>query len=224
MDVVGQSGLQEQAWRGTAFGTVAADFDLDGWPEIAFVNGLVRRAIPGQTPVADGVDPWWARYAQRAQLFANSRGKFRDISAENPAFCGEASVGRTLAMADLDDDGAMDLITANIGGPARVYRNIAPKRGHWLKLRLIDPAHGGRDAIGAEVRFKAGERTFWNVLQPATSYLASNEPALHFGLGPVEKPGNAEVVWPDGERESFVIGSVDRVIILKKAAGERLPP
>lgn len=139
----------------------------------------------------------------------------------NPAFCGEASVGRSLAAGDLDNDGAIDLVLANVGGPVRLYRNIRPNRGHWLKLRLINPQHGGRDAIGAEVRFRADGRQHWNVLQPATSYLASNEPALHFGLGNISNISDVEVLWPEGERELFKIGGVNRLVQLRKGEGTR---
>ena len=224
MDVIALSGMQQQHWRGTGFGTVAADFDLDGWPDIALVNGLVRRATPGQTPVLAGVDPWWGRYAQRAQLFVNAGGQLRDVSLENSAFCGEAAVGRSLAIGDLDNDGAPDLVLGSIAGPVQIYRNAVKNRGHWLKVRLIDPALGGRDAIGAEARFKAGGRVYWSVLQPATSYLVSNDPTLQFGLGKIESVDRAEVVWPDGEMESFPIGKTDRQVVLKKGSGGMSKP
>src|SRR5688572_32048596 len=36
-------GLVNPAWRGTGFGAVFVDFDHDGWEDLAFVNGLVKR-------------------------------------------------------------------------------------------------------------------------------------------------------------------------------------
>ncbi|MDB6032329.1 MAG: hypothetical protein JWM16_2667, partial [Verrucomicrobiales bacterium] len=183
-DSVAMAGLQKQGWRGTGFGTVLADFNCDGSIDLAFVNGLVRRAAPGQTPVAPGIGPWWARYAQKAQVFANDgQGRFEDVSGANPGFCGQAMVGRSLAIGDLNNDGALDLVACGSGGPARLMRNVASGRGHWLRLRLLDPSHGNRDAIGAEITVEALGKRWWTVLQPATSYLASNDPAVHVGLG-----------------------------------------
>lgn len=220
-DAVSQSGLQQQAWRGTGFGAVAADFNLDGWPDIAIANGLIRRGPSAQEPVASGVNPWWRRYAQRQQIFLNRDGRFEDAAAANPNFCGEASVGRSLAIGDLDADGRPDLVLGNAGGPAEIFHNIARPGGNWIQLRLIETGLGGRDAIGAELRVTAGNRAWRGVLQPASSYCASQEPALHFGLGATNRLDRAEVIWASGEIETFAIGEVNRAITLKKGEGER---
>ena len=219
-DRIGTSGLQQQAWRGTGFGAVLADFDGDGAIDLAIANGLVRRLTPGQTPVQKGVHPFWQRYAQRAQLFAgDGAGKFRDVSPANSGFSGNALVGRSLAVGDLDNDGAPDLILCGSGGPARVFQNVSPKRGNWLKLRLLDPAHGNRDAIGSEVIVRAGAKRWWALAQPATSYLASNDPILHFGLGPSSTVDEIEVTWPEGGREKFQGGPANRLVLIRKGEG-----
>jgi hypothetical protein len=221
LDQIGTSGLQSQSWRGTGFGTVFADFNSDGAPDLASANGLVRRIFKNQTPIAPGVESWWSRYAQKSQLFINEGGgKFRDLSPVQPAFCGDAMIGRSLAVGDLNNDGAPDLILCSVGGPARVLRNIVPNRGHWIKLRLLLPLHGNRDAIGAELIVTAGGKKHWAVLQPATSYLVSHDPALHFGLGAAASVDSIEVLWPDGAKETFNGGAADKLFVLKKGEGK----
>jgi enediyne biosynthesis protein E4 len=121
---------------------------------------------------------------------------------------------------DLNNDGAPDLILCSAGGPARLLRNVTPNRGHWIKLRLLLPAQGNRDAIGAEAIVTAGGKKRWAVLQPATSYLASHDPALHFGLGGATSVDSIEVLWPDGVREAFNGGAVDQSLVLRKGSGK----
>ena len=133
---------------------------------------------------------------------------------------GTAHVGRSLAVGDLDNDGAPDLILCGVGGPARVLRNVAPNRGHWLKLRLVLPAQGQRDAIGAEAVVRVAGKNHWAVLQPATSYLASHDPTLHFGLGAATSVESVKVHWPDGTKEIFSGGPADRLMVLKKGEGK----
>lgn len=223
MDRVATSGLQKQAWRGTGFGTVLADFNLDGRVDLALANGLVRRAVPGQKPVSEDVSPWWGRYAQRAQLFGgDGTGTFHDLSLANPELCGPAVVGRSLALGDLNRDGAPDLILGGIAGRWRVYENVAPARGHWIGVRLLLPQHGDRDAIGAEFTAYAGDRQWWGAVQPATSYLASHDPVAHVGLGDVATLDHIDVKWPDGTRERFAISGVDRVWDLRQGQGAAL--
>src|SRR5262249_17590847 len=157
-DRMGLCRLTRQGWHGTGFGAVLVDFDNDGALDLAFVNGQVKRGSSTET-IAPGVPPFWAPYAQRNQLFANEgHGTFRDRSGADPAFCARATVGRGLACGALDNDGAMDLVVTSTGGPAQLFRNRAPSRGHWLTLRAIDPSLGGRDAYGAEITVTAAGR------------------------------------------------------------------
>src|SRR5439155_2235365 len=187
-------GLANLGRRGTGFGAVLADFDLDGALDLAFVNGRIKRASDSVADAAPrklsgllpGLDPFWAPYAQRNQLFINDdTGHFREISEANPVFCGHAAVGRGLACGDVDNDGALDLLIINAGAPAQLLRNVAPKRGHWLLVRAIDPRLGGRDAYGAEITVRAGTRRWWRLVQPGYSFLVSNDPRVHFGLGQI---------------------------------------
>jgi hypothetical protein len=213
------SGLGRPRWRGTGFGTALADFNHDGAPDAVVVNGSIRKA---NKVLAPELGPHWGRYAERNQVFVNDgTGHFRDTSLDNPALCGKPNVARGLAVGDIDGDGALDLLVTAIGGRARLYRNVAPGRGHWLLVRAVDPALR-RDAYGAEVRVRAGGRSRQRLVSPAESYLCSNDSRAHFGLGSAESYDTVEVLWPDGTREEFCGGPADQERQLRKGEGKRL--
>jgi tetratricopeptide (TPR) repeat protein len=192
--------------------------------DLAIVNGRIRRppheASHSSTVAHPGLDSFWRPYAEPAQLFAgDATGSFTEVSPDNAAFCAPALIGRGLLIGDADNDGALDLLTVSLAGPARLARNIAP-RGNWLGLRLIDPQWGGRDAFGAEVIVRAGRRTFWRLVQPAFSYACSNDPRVHVGLGDLASAESILVRWPDGTDEQFPGERINQYRTLRKGDGQ----
>jgi hypothetical protein len=215
-------GVTATRYRGTGFGTVMADFDHDGAPDLAVANGRVlhSRSI-NDVSAADAarLGPFWVEYAERNQLLANDgKGHFRDVSADSPAFCGPSGVFRGLACGDIDGDGAIDLLLTEVSGRVRLFRNVAPKRGHWLMVRALDPRLH-RDAYGAEVTVVAAGRRWKQWVNPASSFLCSNDPRAHFGLGSAECVEAIEVLWPDGLKETFPGGPVDKAVVLCRGEG-----
>ena len=226
-DRTAMSGLAAPHWHGTGFGTVLQDFDNDGAPDVAIANGGVRRnklVKPDARTIA-AVGSFWAPYAERNQLFANDgTGRFRDLSGGNESFCGTARIGRGLICGDLNNDGGLDLIVSNVASAARVYRNVAPQRGRWLLVRAIDPELGGRDVYGAVITVVAGAQRISQWSNPGSSYASSNDPRAHFGLGKAAAIDAIEVLWPDGQTESFAGGAADRLIVLRKGSGKMKTP
>jgi hypothetical protein len=215
------SGMHKPKWRATGFGTVLGDFDCDGHLDAAITNGAVSRgkAIPNHP-----LGQHWSEYSQRNQLFANDgKGRFKDISPGTPALCGTPNVGRCVAMGDVANDGSLWLVVTQIAGPATLLKNVVPKRGSWLSLRVIDPRYK-RDALGAEVVIKAGGRTQIRTVQSNGGYLTANDPRAHFGLGSATEAEWIQVRWPDGLLERYKGVPANKHYVLHRGEGEAVPP
>lgn len=216
-DLSSQRGLTRSGWQRTGFGAVMADFDNDGWLDLAIANGGVGRDTNPIKP--NGLSNHWEAYGERNQLYANrAAGTFKEVSHNNPALCGFLTVARGLACGDIDGDGAPDLLVNSVGEKARLFRNVAPHRGHWVIVRAIDRKLN-RDAIGAEVVVLAGGVRRLRIIGSGDSYLSAGPAVAHFGLGSADKVDEYEVRWPDGTREKFPGGNADRLVVLQKGRG-----
>lgn len=218
----GKEGFQDESWAAglagvsipfTGFGTGFFDYDNDGDLDLAVVNGRVTRG-----PLLTTTRPpkYWDEYAEPNLLFENDgHGKFRDASKDAGSFAATIENSRGLVFGDIDNDGDIDLLVNNEGGPARLYRNDFPKKGHWLLIRAFDPKLK-RDAIGAEVTVVCQGKKIFRCVNPAYSYLNSNDPRVHFGLGSATSVDAIIVRWPDGTEQTFSGTKANQIITLNK--------
>ncbi|HLK60549.1 MAG TPA: CRTAC1 family protein [Chthonomonadaceae bacterium] len=178
------------------FGTKFVDVNNDGWLDVVIANGHVR----------DNEDKIDAKthYQQPMQLFLNQEGKnFVERSQEaGPGFTTPA-VGRGLAIGDLNDDGGMDILVADLEGPARLLLNRFPNRGNWLRVQLTGTT-SNRMALGARVTVIAGEQKWSAECTTGGSYESASDARLHFGLGARKAVDRVEVRWPSGKRSTVL--------------------
>jgi hypothetical protein len=201
----------------TGWGCGFFDYDYDGVLDLAVVNGRVAKG-PAR-PEAE-VGPFWNRYAEPNLLFrGDGRGHFADVSRDSGAFGKHLEVTRALAFGDLFNRGAIDLLTVSLDNNVRIYRNnAAPKDNHWLQVL---PMIGKREAIGAKVTISVNGQKRSGLCLRNYSYLAANDPRVHFGLGKSDHVDSIEVAWPGGtpRREKFAVPAVDRVLRPKQGGG-----
>ena len=202
VDAADSVGLGQVALPMVGWGAEFADFDADGWLDLAVANGSTfetegtPRVLKPQLPF----------------LFWNRRGEyFHDLAPLVPALS-TPHVSRGLAVADYDNDGDVDLLIVQHDGGVQLLRNDS-QRGHWAKIRLRDRIAGHAGAhghgLGAQVVADAGGVQLRRSVSPA-SYLSQSSTVLHFGLGDRTSIDRLDVRWPDGTTASIAGLAADR--------------
>jgi hypothetical protein len=208
-DVTQSAGLAVET-RFVSWGVGMCDLDNDGYPDLFIVAGNVY-------PELEHTFPKYPRRNPRL-LFRNlGNGKFAEIGEEaGPAISGRY-VSRGCAFGDFDNDGDLDVVIMNMNEPPSLLRNDAPAGNHWIKVRL-EGTRSNRSAIGSRVVVRYGGKAQAQEVMSQASYLSSNDPRLHFGLG-ANTTADIQVRWPDGKIDDFLKLGVDRLVTIREGQG-----
>ena len=184
------------------------DYDNDGRLDIFCTNGHVTDNVELYDPSLS--------YRQSDLLYHNTGTGFRDVSAESgPAFRIK-HVGRGAALADYDNDGDLDIVIADCGGPAMLYRNDGGNRNHWISIRARGRV-SNRFGLGSKVRVTVAGVTQLREINPYGSYLSSGDMRLLVGVGKAEKIDRLVIEWPLGKKQILENVPVNRQLDLDEA-------
>jgi hypothetical protein len=176
----------------TGWGASWADLDLDADLDLVVANGDV--------PVTD-----LRRDAQPVQAFLNSGGRFAAVEQPLPSLLARGS-----AAADYDNDGDVDIAVISLGGRLALLENRGTT-GNWLIVDL------GGAAVGAAVTaVLPGGRTLVRQVPAGSSYLSSEDPRAHFGLGDARRIAELTVRWPDGATTRLRDLAANRLLVLER--------
>ena len=207
-DSTSEVGLSAPSRKYTRFGVVLADFDNDGWLDLYHANG-------GVSPVNLSAEDV---YAEPNVLFRGTQdGRFAEVTPLGGTNTSLVHTSRGLAVGDIDNDGGLDLVVVNRDAQAYVLMNRYPNRGNWISFS-IKTSHGGY-ANGALVTFASNGRQIYGTVRPEGSYLSSNDPRVHFGLGKALSVEDVRVMWTTGEVEEYGDFRAGQFIELREGRG-----
>jgi hypothetical protein len=194
-DYSGVVGIREPTLNALGFGGKWLDMDNDGWVDICFVNGHVYDNVEQFNPNTTFLQP--------TMLFYNHQGqRFTDLMPFLSTDVGKPILGRGLACGDIDNDGRVDLLIVDYEGPVMLLHNSSTTNHHWVNIEVRGNAPN-TFAYGAFVTVEAnGVRRMAHV-SPASSYLSSSDPRIHFGLGTTSQLEVLTVRWLSGREHTF---------------------
>ncbi len=170
---------------GVGWGAVFADFDLDGWQDLAAAN---TSEVPAPVPT-------------KLWRHTGSGIAYEDVSIASGF--GTAAPTTSLVAFDREGDGDLDLLAPTQTGLLRLLDNTHDpdaSGSRWLSVRLRMPGMNRR-GIGSVIRVFLDDGRVMARLVTAGSSFAGQQPAsAHFGFAPADTPLRIEVTWPDGTR------------------------
>ena len=218
----------EIADAGWAWGAQFGDLNNDGANELFVANGFIS---------ADRQKTYWYSMSK----IAGANGRFFEDAATWPAFgnaslsgyeqsrvylnrgvAGWVDVakkvgvtdlydGRAVALADLSNRGAVDVIVANQNQPPVLYRDYPHSSNHWIAFRLVG-TRSNRSAIGAEVLLESGDLRQRRIVDGGSGFASQNDRRLHFGLGSREWVDRIIIQWPSGAKQVLTRPTIDRIL------------
>ncbi len=192
------------------FGCFFFDYDNDGWPDIFVADGHIENEIERvQKRVT---------FAEPPHLFRNmGKGKFQEVTERMGQVFAAPKVARGAAYADIDNDGALDLLLTTNGGRPYLFHN-EDATNHSLRVKL-EGTKSNRDGIGAIVRVTSGSEKQWKMVKSGSSYLSQSELVLTFGLGDKKSADAIEVQWPGGQVDKLSNVSAGQLIVVQEGKG-----
>ncbi len=189
------------------------DYDNDGRVDLILANGHPDDMIESYSPQV--------HYKEPLLLFHQGPdGKLSNVTAQaGPAFDKRLSA-RGLAVGDYNNDGALDVLVGNNGGPPLLLRNNVAKPNNWLGLKL-QGVNCNRDAIGTTIVWKAGGQSFRRLKSAGGSFLSSHDPREILAVGFRPKLEELEIHWaaPSNQVDKLTNLPINRYIHIVEGKG-----
>ncbi len=211
LDITYTAKIAQHSLAYVSWGTGFADFENRGLPDLLIASGHVY-------PDVDTV-PKNVKYREPIILYHNNGDRtFEDIAESAGLNDGPMYSRRGVAFGDLNNDGNVDMVIFNVGAPPSVFINETKNGNHRVLFKLI-ATKSNRGAVGARITVTAGSRSQIEEIKAGSSYLSTNDPRLHFGLGADVSMDKVEVRWPNGNIETLRNVPSDAIYTITEGQG-----
>lgn len=181
------------------------DLDQDGFLDLYVVNGFIEISTFAQLPNQELVE--------ENQVFRNQGN--REFTPMPEWGLGSTHSGRGMSMADLDEDGDLDIVVNNLRGAAELFENQLCA-GDSLQVELSWPGSGNTRAIGASLALHTRDQTYYRDVKAVNGYISGDPSRIHFGFPPDSPPQSLDITWPDGLVSSVDLLDTDLLIITRE--------
>src|ERR1700712_413845 len=216
------TGMDATGWTWAAR---LADLDNDGRLDVFYTSGMIRNFVNADIVDKQNIAPTltaranvWKNSAPRPETTMAYR-NLGDLKFENVSDAwglNESTIAFGCAVADLDNDGNLDLVYANCNEPPTIVHNDNTT-GHRVMIKLEGQVPN-RDAIGAELRIETASGVQMHKLYTERGITASEPPVVHFGLGNDTTIKKLTIRWPRGQVQILEDLPVDRYLTIAEPA------
>ncbi|MEO1162992.1 MAG: CRTAC1 family protein [Chloroflexota bacterium] len=192
-------------YTGWSWSAKFGDLNSDGFQDLYVVNGMIAQDLFGHLPDNELVE--------ENQAFMNQNGENYIVMPEwnlNALYS-----GRGMSMADLDNDGDLDVVVNNLLSNAMLYENQLCG-GDNLTVDLLDPATANLHAIGSHVLLHTSDGIYRRDVYASSGYLSGDATALHFGIPVGASIEQLEIIWSDSTQTLVDELEVNTHIIIRR--------